>query len=110
MAKGLGCVPSGEGSMEVRLNMKKVTLIIAAILLTLGLTACGNNEGQATNDATQAIQTESSQETENANNTEEMVDQTKGDDAVTTTSEEVTEDTAKEAPTSSGGGECHYNW
>ena len=106
----MGCVPSGEGSMEVRLNMKKVTLIIAAILLTLGLTACGNNEGQATNDATQAIQTESSQETENANNTEEMVDQTKGDDAVPGTSEEVTEDTAKEAPTSSGGGECHYNW
>jgi len=86
--------------------MKKVTLIFAAILLTLGLTACGNNEGQATNDATQAIQTESSQETENANNTEEVVNQTKGDDAVPGTSEEVTEDTSiedSESPNEDGG-------
>lgn len=42
--------------------MKKMTLIMAAIMLAIGLTACGNNEGQTTNDAAQTIQTESSKE------------------------------------------------
>ncbi len=76
--------------------MKKMTLIIAAVLLILGLTACGNNEGQAKNDTTQIVQTESSQETENVNNTEEVVNQAKEDESVTSTTETVIEDTSSE--------------
>ena len=48
-------------------KMKKKISILAAVLLALGLTACGNNESQASNDTTQTIQAESSQETETAN-------------------------------------------
>ena len=33
--------------------MKKSISVFAAIILALGLTACGNNEGQETNDAEQ---------------------------------------------------------
>ena len=51
--------------------MKKKIFAMVAVLLSLGLTACSNTEGQAVNDANQTIQAESSEETENTNNTEE---------------------------------------
>ncbi|MCR5053309.1 MAG: flavodoxin [Lachnospiraceae bacterium] len=70
--------------------MKKMTFIIAAVLLVFGLAACGNSEEQAINDATQTIQTESSQETVNLNDTEEVVDQTENSDPISNT-QNVTE-------------------
>ena len=51
--------------------MNRKISVLAAVLLAIGLTACGNNEGQAARDTAQTIQAESSQETETANNTEE---------------------------------------
>lgn len=42
--------------------MKKRISVLAAILLAIGLTACGNNETRATNDASQNIEAESSKE------------------------------------------------
>ncbi len=42
--------------------MKKKMAVLAAVLLAIGLTACGNNEGQAASDTAQTIQAESSQE------------------------------------------------
>ena len=50
--------------------MKKIISLMAAVLLSLGLTACGNNEGQATNGNTQQVKNESSQNTDTANKTE----------------------------------------
>ena len=46
-----------------------MTLIIAAVLLAIGLTACGNNEGQTMSDSAQTIQSGESQETETIDNT-----------------------------------------
>ena len=51
--------------------MKRKISILTAILLTIGLTACGNNNSQVSADAIQNMQIESSVETENTNNTEE---------------------------------------
>ena len=36
--------------------MKRKISVLAAVLLAVGLTACGNNTAQATNDTTQTIQ------------------------------------------------------
>jgi len=51
--------------------MRKKILMMAAVLLALGLTACSNNDGQAVNDANQTIQAESAQETDISDNSEE---------------------------------------
>ena len=52
--------------------MKRKISALAAVLLAIGLTACGNNNSQVSADATQNMQIESSVETENTNNTEEV--------------------------------------
>ena len=83
--------------MKGGLKMKKMTSFIATILLALGLAACGNSEGKATNASTQTIQAESSQETEKANNTEAVGDQTKNDDSDPKKPGTVTEAAASEA-------------
>ena len=51
--------------------MKKKIFAMAAVLLSLGLTACSNTEGQAVNDANQTIQAEKTQETDISDNSEE---------------------------------------
>ena len=63
--------------------MRKIS-VIAAIMLTIGLTACGNNEEQTANDTAQTIQTESSQEAE----------QIVTNESVTDTTDEIAEDTS----------------
>jgi flavodoxin len=61
--------------------MNKKISVLVAVLLAIGITACGNNEGQAANDTVQIIQSESSQEAEQAlaseyasNTTDEMME------------------------------------
>ena len=75
--------------------MKKRIFVLAAILLAIGLTACGNNEEQAATDVTQTIQTESSKETETADNSEEEADQ-----VVTSESDPDTDDAVAEVASS----------
>ena len=67
--------------------MKKSISVLAAIILAFGLAACGNNEGQETNDAAYTVQEESSQESVAVENTEEQAD-----DAVTGESDSNTGD------------------
>ena len=81
--------------------MKKKMAVLAAVLLAIGLTACGNNEGQAASDTAQTIQAESSQETETANNTEEEAQQAVTNEAASNTSDEIVEDTSSEVADSS---------
>ena len=76
--------------------MKRKILILAAILLAIGLTACGNNDSQVSADATQNMQTESSVETENANNTEEAEQIVTSEDTSNTTDEIVEEASSEE--------------
>ncbi len=80
--------------------MRKKILMMAAVLLALGLTACSNNDGQAANDAVSTIQIESSVETENTNNTEEAEQTVTSEDASNAT-DEIVEDTSSEATESS---------
>ncbi len=80
--------------------MRKKILMMAAVLLALGLTACSNNDGQAANDAASTIQAESSVETENTNNTEEAEQTVTSEDASNAT-DEIVEDTSSEATESS---------
>ena len=75
--------------------MRKKILMMAAVLLALGLTACSNNDGQAANDAASTIQAESSAETENTNNTEEA-EQTVTSESVSNTTDETVEDSSSE--------------
>ena len=82
--------------------MKKKISVLAAVLLAIGLTACGNNEGQATNDTAETIQAESSQETETANNTEEEAQQVETSEVASNTNDEIVEDTSAE---NTGGSE-----
>ena len=42
--------------------MKRIISVLAVVLLAIGLTACGNDETQATHDAAQTVQAESSEE------------------------------------------------
>ena len=42
--------------------MKRMITVLAAVLLSVGLTACGNNEGQAATDTAQTIQAANSKE------------------------------------------------
>ena len=76
--------------------MKKKMAVLAAVLLAIGLTACGNNEGQATNDTTQTIQAESSKQIEAADNTEEEAQQVETSEAASNTNDEIVEDTSTE--------------
>lgn len=75
--------------------MKKKILMMAAVLLALGLTACSNNDGQAANDAASTIQVESSAETEIANNIEEA-DRIVTNESVSNTTDETVEDSSSE--------------
>ena len=75
--------------------------VLAAVLLAIGLTACGNNEGQAASDTAQTIQAESSQETETANNTEEEAQQVVTSEAASNTNDESADDTSSEETGSS---------
>ena len=81
--------------------MKKKMAVLAAVLLAIGLTACGNNEGQAASDTAQTIQAESSQETETANNTEEEAQQVVTSEAASNTNDESADDTSSEETGSS---------
>ena len=81
--------------------MKKKISVLAAALLAIGLTACGNNEGQAASDTAQTIQAESSQETETANNTEEEAKQVVTSEAASNTNDESADDTSSEETGSS---------
>ena len=80
--------------------MKRKMSVIAAVLLAIGLTACGNNNSQVSADATQNMQIESSVETENTNNTEEAEQTVTSEDASNAT-DEIVEDTPSEATESS---------
>ena len=80
--------------------MKKIISAMAAVLLALGLTACGNNEAQATNDAARTIQAESSRETEAANNTEEGAEQVVTSEAASNTADETVDATSSEEASS----------
>ena len=75
--------------------MRKKILMMAAVLLALGLTACSNNDGQAANDAASTIQVESSAETEIANNIEEA-DRIVTNESVSNTTDETVEDSSSE--------------
>ena len=76
--------------------MKKKISILAAVFLVLGLTACGNNGSQASNDTTQTIQAESSQETETANDSQEVINQTETSDTASNTPDVAAKDTSSE--------------
>ena len=80
--------------------MKRKISALAAVLLAIGLTACGNNNSQVSADATQNMQIESSVETENTNNTEEAEQTVTSEDALNAT-DEIVEDTSSEATESS---------
>nr|MCR5442047.1 hypothetical protein [Lachnospiraceae bacterium] len=64
--------------------MKRMISVIAAVMLAIGLTACGNNEEQAAEDTAQMIQAESSQEAE----------QIVTNESVSDTTDEIAEDTS----------------
>ena len=74
--------------------MKKKISILAAVLLALGLTACGNNESQASSDTTQTIQAESSREVDTVNDSEEIINQTETLDSTSNTPDVAAEDTS----------------
>ena len=80
--------------------MKKKISVLAAVLLAFGLTACGNNAAQATNDTTQTIQAESAKETDTSNNPEET-QQAVTNEAASNTNDEIVEDTSSETTESS---------
>ena len=52
--------------------MKRTISILMAILMTIGLTACGNNEERVSNDAVETIQAEGEQKAETTNENEDM--------------------------------------
>lgn len=85
--------------------MKRKISVLAAVLLAIGLTACGNNEGQAVNETAHTTQAESSVKPETAKNTEEK----KADQVVTsepasdTTDGMVDEASTKEASSEETG-------
>ena len=85
--------------------MKKKISVLAAVLLAFGLTACGNNAAQATNDTTQTIQAESAKETDTSNNPEET-QQAVTNEAASNTNDEIVGDISSEvteSPEENGG-------
>jgi flavodoxin len=85
--------------------MRKKILMMAAVLLALGLTACSNNDGPAANDAVSTIQIESSVKTENTNNTEEAEQTVTSEDASNATDEMVEDNASEEAGSASDNGD-----
>ena len=85
--------------------MKKKISVLAAVLLAFGLTACGNNAAQATNDTTQTIQAESAKETDTSNNPEETQQAVTNEAASNTNNEIVGDISSKvtESPEENGG-------
>ena len=81
--------------------MKKKMAVLAAVLLAIGLTACGNNEGQAASDTVQTIQAESTKEVEATDNIAEEADQVVTSEAASDTNDEIDEDTSSEVADSS---------
>ena len=77
--------------------MKKKISVLAAVLLAIGLTACGNNEGQAANDTAETIRAASSEEVEATDNTEEEAPQVVTSEAASNTNDEIVENTSSEA-------------
>ena len=75
--------------------MKRKISALAAVLLAIGLTACGNNNSQVSADATQNMQIESSAETEIGNNIEEA-DRIVTNESVSNTTDETGEDSSSE--------------
>ena len=76
--------------------MKRIISVLAVVLLAIGLTACGNDETQATHDAAQTVQAESSKQVEAADNTEEEAQQVETSEAASKTNDEIVEDTSAE--------------
>ena len=81
--------------------MKKKMAVLATVLLAIGLTACGNNEGQAANDTAETIQAASSEEVEATDNTEEEAPQVVTSEAASNTNDKIVEDTSSEVADSS---------
>ncbi len=82
--------------------MKKKISVLAAVLLAIGLTACGNDETQATHDAAQTVKAESSEEVKTTDNTEEEAQQVETSEVASNTNDEIVEDTSAE---NTGGSE-----
>ena len=80
--------------------MKKKISVLAAVLLAIGLTACGNNESKVSADTTQNIQADSFEKTETANNFEEA-EQVTTSEATSDTNDEIVEDASSEETGSS---------
>ena len=74
--------------------MKKSISVLAAIILAFGLAACGNNEGQETNDAAYTVQEESLQESIAVKSAEEQSDNAVTDESDSNTAEKMVEDTS----------------
>ncbi len=82
--------------------MRKKISVLAAVLLAIGLTACGNNEGQAVSDSAQTIQSGESQETETTNNSEKEADKVATSEDASDINDEIVEDGSSEVTESSG--------
>ena len=76
--------------------MKRKISVLAAVLLAIGLTACGNNEGQAANDTAETIQAASSEEVEATDNTEEETPQVVTSEAASNSNDEIVGDISSE--------------
>ncbi len=74
--------------------MKKSISVLAAIIFALGLAACGNNEGQETNDAAYTVQEESSQESVAVENYKEQADDAVTGESDSNTADKMAEDTS----------------
>ena len=86
--------------------MKRKISALAAVLLAIGLTACGNNEGQAVSDSTRKIQSGESQKTETTNNSEEEADEVATSEDASSTNDEIVGDISSEvteSPEENGG-------
>ncbi len=81
--------------------MKKKISVLTAVLLAVGLTACGNNTAQAASDTAQTIQAESTKEVETTDNIAEEADQVVTSEAASDTNDEIDEDTSSEVADSS---------
>ena len=81
--------------------MKRKISVLAAVLLAIGLTACGNNEGQAMSDSTRNIQSGESQKTETTNNSEKEADEVATSEDASSTNDEIVGDISSEVTESS---------